>query len=66
MTDQNTETKSTDSQDLLRLLKDLLALELTPEQKIKLDLFMSGKGHITLGTRKYTKEDLKDLFYSNI
>jgi hypothetical protein len=64
MTDHKAEIKSTDPHDLLRLLKDLLALELTPEQQEKLKLFMSGKGSITLENRKYTKEDLKDLFYS--
>ena len=54
----------TDSQDLLRLLKDIFALELTDTQKEKLKLFMAGKGSISLNGRKYTKEDLKDLFYS--
>ena len=64
MTDHDTDIKSTDPQDLLRLLRDLLALELTPEHQERLKLFMSGKGSITLNNRKYTKEDLKDLFYS--
>lgn len=54
----------TDPQDLLRLLKDIFALELTTTQQEKLSLFMAGKGTITLHNRKYTKEDLKDLFYS--
>jgi len=54
----------TDPQDLLRLLKDVFALELTAVQQEKLKLFMAGKGSITLNSRKYTKEDLKDLFYS--
>jgi hypothetical protein len=63
MNDQD--IKGTDPQDLLRLLKDLFALELTPEQQDRLNLFLSGKGHITLNNRKYTKEDLKDLFYSS-
>lgn len=54
----------TDPQDLLRLLKDVFALELTMSQQEKLRLFMAGKGGISLNGRKYTKEDLKDLFYS--
>lgn len=54
----------TDSQDLLRLLKDIFALELTATQEEKLKLFMSGKGSLSFNGRKYTKEDLKDLFYS--
>jgi hypothetical protein len=54
----------TDPQDLLKLLKDVFALELTTAQQEKLKLFMTGKGTITLNGRKYTKEDLKDLFYS--
>jgi hypothetical protein len=54
----------TNSQDLLRLLKDIFASELNPYQQEKLKLFLSGKGHIVLNNRKYTKEDLKDLFYS--
>ena len=54
----------TDPQDLLRLLKDVFALELTISQQEKLRLFMAGKGVISLNGRKYTKEDLKDLFYS--
>lgn len=54
----------TDPQDLLRLLKDVFALELTIAQQEKLKLFMAGKGSISLNGRKYTKEDLKDLFYS--
>jgi hypothetical protein len=54
----------TDSQDLLRLLKDIFALELTAPQEEKLKLFMAGKGSLSLDGRKYTKEDLKDLFYS--
>lgn len=54
----------TDPQDLLRLLKDVFALELTMSQQEKLRLFMAGKGSISLNGRKYTKEDLKDLFYS--
>jgi hypothetical protein len=58
-------TKTTDPQDLIRLLKDLFASDLTDIQSEKLRSFISGKGHITLGNRKYTKEDLKDLFYSN-
>ena len=63
MEELETKTK-TDPQDLLRLLKDVFALELTPVQQEKLKLFMTGKGSITLNSRKYTKEDLKDLFYS--
>ena len=55
----------TDPQDLLRLLKDVFALELTAIQQEKLRLFMAGKGTITLSGRKYTKEDLKDLFYAH-
>lgn len=59
------ETKvKTDPQDLLRLLKDVFALELTTAQQDKLKLFMAGKESISLNGRKYTKEDLKDLFYS--
>ena len=54
----------TDTQDLLRLLKDVFALELTAVQQERLKLFMAGKGSITQSDRKYTKEDLKDLFYS--
>lgn len=54
----------TDPQDLLRLLKDVFALELTAAQQEKLRLFMDGKGSISLSGRKYTKQDLKDLFYS--
>jgi hypothetical protein len=54
----------TDPQDLLRLLKDVFALELTEVQQEKLKLFMTGKDSIILSGRKYTKEDLKDLFYS--
>jgi hypothetical protein len=54
----------TNSQDLLRLLKDIFASELTPTQQEKLDLFLSGKGFLTLNGCKYSKEDLKDLFYS--
>ena len=54
----------TDPQDLLRLLKDVFALELTIAQQEKLKLFMAGRGSISLNGRKYTKEDLKDLFYS--
>ena len=54
----------TDPQDLLRLLKDVFALELTTAQQDKLKLFMAGKESISLNGRKYTKEDLKDLFYS--
>jgi hypothetical protein len=54
----------TDPQDLLKLLKDVFALELTIAQQDKLKLFMAGKGSLTLNGRKYTKEDLKDLFYS--
>ena len=63
MEDLETKVK-TDPQDLLRLLKDVFALELTTVQQEKLKLFMTGKGSITLKGRKYTKEDLKDLFYS--
>ena len=62
---EDQDIKGTDPQDLLRLLKDLFALELSSEQQEKLNLFLSGKGHITLNNRKYTKEDLKDLFYSS-
>lgn len=54
----------TNSQDLLRLLKDVFTSDLTPAQQEKLDLFLSGRGHLTLNGRKYSKEDLKDLFYS--
>jgi hypothetical protein len=54
----------TDPQDLLRLLKDIFALELNELQQEKLKLFMAGKGTISFNNRKYTKEDLKDLFYS--
>ena len=62
---ENLDSKvKTDSQDLLRLLKDIFALELTDTQKEKLKLFMAGKGSLFLNGRKYTKEDLKDLFYS--
>lgn len=64
MSDDEFEIKATDSQDLLRLLKDLFASDLSSGQRDKLNLFLSGKGYITLGSRKYTKEDLKDLFYS--
>ena len=63
MEDLETKVK-TDPQDLLRLLKDVFALELTTVQQEKLKLFMTGKGSLTLNGRKYTKEDLKDLFYS--
>jgi len=65
MLNSTSETKTTDPQDLLRLLKDLFASDLTDTQREKLNLFVSGKGHITLSNRKYTKQDLKDLFYSN-
>jgi hypothetical protein len=63
MEDLETKVK-TDPQDLLRLLKDVFALELTTAQQDKLKLFMAGKESISLNGRKYTKEDLKDLFYS--
>ena len=63
MEDLETKVK-TDPQDLLRLLKDVFALELTTVQQEKLKLFMTGKGSLALNGRKYTKEDLKDLFYS--
>ena len=62
---EDEEIKRTDPEDLLRLLKDLLAVDLTPAQQEKVLLFMSGKGSISLDTRKYMKEDLKDLFYSS-
>lgn len=64
MEEDNIQTKTTDPQDILRLLKDLFSTELSDIHKEKLNNFMSGKGHITLGNRKYNKEDLKDLFYS--
>jgi hypothetical protein len=65
MTDQQKDTESTDPQGFLRLLKDLLAMELTSEQQEKLQKFITGQGYVILNNSKYTKEDLKDLFYSN-
>jgi len=64
MADNKTDTKTSDPQDLLRLLKDVFALDLTDLQREKLMLFLSGKGFISLNGRKYTKDDLKDLFYT--
>ena len=65
MADEQKDIESTDPQGFLRLLKDLLAMELTSEQQEKLQKFIAGKGYIILNNSKYTKEDLKDLFYSN-
>ena len=65
MVDEENNIKLTNPEDLLRLLKDLLALDLSPEQAEKVRLFMLDKEQISLGDRKYTKTDLKDLFYSN-
>lgn len=64
MTHNRADTKTSDPQDLLRLLKDVFALDLTDLQREKLTLFLSGKGFISLNGRKYTKDDLKDLFYT--
>lgn len=56
--------KIPDPQSFLRILKDVFSLELDDELKIKLDKFMEGDSSIELNGCKYTKQDLKDLFYT--
>jgi hypothetical protein len=53
-----------DPQDFLRILKDVFALNLEGDLEEKLEKFMEGKGTITLNQCKYTKQDLRDMFYN--
>lgn len=64
MKEQDNSSELADLQDLLRLLKDIFASDLTPLQAEKLNNFLAGKGALSLGSKKYSKDDLKDLFYS--
>ena len=64
MEKQNNSSELADPQDLLRLLKDIFASDLTPLQAEKVKNFLAGKGALLLSGKKYTKDDLKDLFYS--
>lgn len=62
----NTESdgRIADPQDFLRILKDVFSLNLENDLEENLEKFMQGKGSITLNGCKYTKQDLRDMFYN--
>jgi len=56
--------KIPDPQSLLRILKDVFSLDLEDDLQNNLKEFMQGNRSIDLNGRKYTKQDLRDLFYT--
>jgi hypothetical protein len=56
--------KIPDPQSFLRILKDVFSLDLEDDLQNNLKEFMQGNRSIDLNGRKYTKQDLRDLFYT--
>lgn len=64
MSNVKLDEKIPDPQSLLRILKDVFSLELEDDLQNNLKEFMQGNRSIDLNGRKYTKQDLRDLFYT--
>jgi hypothetical protein len=64
MSNVKLDEKIPDPQSFLRILKDVFSLDLEDDLQNNLKEFMRGERSIDLNGRKYTKQDLRDLFYT--